>query len=253
MSPTFSYTLNGTVNNPPYVSINPIIGAAPKSGNWYYYLIKNSGINSDSLTNITLDPKYTWYMYLVAHGGNAGKNASTGIGGGGGGGTGQILNIHFHSDATQAQTHNLELVLHPFNNENESSNKFQMTTFVTNINFTVPILNIVKPAGTYYLYPGSCGGPGTSNQYGTGGSGGSVYNTNNIYRDPGIIGSAGGGGFPQGATYYGYTSNNPSKHTINYSGSTIFVTFSDGLKGSVSGGNVYYSGIISQVMFYCVG
>jgi hypothetical protein len=249
MAPTFSYTLNNTSSStaqsmkPSYATSNPFISPSSlQPSNWYYYLIKNSG-NIDELTYITLDPGYTWYMFLTAPGGKAGKtNGKTG----GGGGSGQIINVQLSFGSDKKTQPIYQLYLNPFNDQDNTSKNVKIQTFTTNTSFTTT--NSTPVAGTYNLYPGSCGGKGSPNTTGQGGYGGSVYNEYTDI-DPGCIGSAGGGEMPgAGASYSGYKSNTYSSY-----GTAINVTFSDGLKGSVSGGITGSAGNTSQVMFYCVG
>jgi hypothetical protein len=239
MTPTFSYTFtNNTNTNPLYsaTTYNPL-SISPSSLqplNWYYYLIKNDGV-FDTLTNITLDPGYTWYMFLTAPGGSAGGSNN------GGGGTGQIINVKLNVN-TNNTTAISKLYLHPYNNINIPSS-IPVQTFTTNTSFITT--NSTLGAGTYNLYPGTCGSKSE------GGDGGSLNTgTNDI--DPGCIGSAGGGGKPSGMTFTGYRSDTYNNKYSSGSGDSITFTFSDGLKGSVIAGNMGFAGNISQVMFYCV-
>jgi hypothetical protein len=266
MAPTFSYTLNSSVYNPPSSFNNPISGSKPtKSGNWFYYLIKNSGSSSETLSNITLDSGYTWYMCLIANGGSGGSQNTTVTPkiAGGGGGNGQVVTIKLDSISS--------VVLNPISSSGSSPPV--LTTFTTDKSFTttngtkVNPVGTVKSFGTYSLYPGL---PGSSSN-GNGGNGGSATSSSSAALDPGCIGSAGGGaGIPssaqKGTAYNAYsdkfvvTDTNPQQL-----GTIMEIPFSDGTTNSLFAGgdggqfivstgkyNSANSGNISQVMFYCV-
>jgi len=227
--PTISFTINGVTTSASFSTINPYTNKPPSTGNWYYYLIKNTGTNDNIQINMSSSNGVIPLLNfcLIGSGGLGGLPGSGG-GIGGGGGSGQVLQIYnykYLKTATSTSPASFTVNLYPIGNTDDTCQL------------------ILSPTNIYNACHGTDGTDGNGGNGGNGGDGGTGGTTEQVT----IIGGAGGNGG------IGVTNGEPGTSYAVTTPTSVIVTFQDGTNGNISeanGGASGYAGSTSSIMIY---
>jgi len=232
--PTISFTINGNTTLVSYYTINPYTNQKPSTGNWYYYVIKNTGANDNIQIKMSSSNGVIPLLNfcLIGSGGNGGQTSSeSGIGGGGG--SGQVLQIYNYKyliSATSTSPASFTVYLYPIGNTDDTCQL------------------ILSPTNVYNACHGNNGANGNGYNGGNGGDGGTGGTTAGQVT---IIGGAGGNG-GTGVTNVG-TNGEPGTSYAVTTPTSVIVTFQDGTQGNISqaaGGASGCAGSTSSIMIY---